>query len=102
MYAGCGCAGLADAAARSRLAADLRDHSALASVAAARRDVDILVNNAGDIPAGVLERIDAEKWRHAWQLKVFGYIDLSRLVYAGMKARGGGIILNTIGVAGER
>ena len=41
-------------------------------------------------------------WRHAWELKVFGYINLTRLIYAGMKARGGGVIVNDIGSAGEQ
>ncbi|MEC3915310.1 short-chain dehydrogenase/reductase [Nocardia sp. CDC160] len=63
---------------------------------------DILVNNAGDIPAGNLASIDARTWRHAWDLKVFGYIDLSRLVYARMKEQGRGVIVNVIGSAGER
>ena len=41
-------------------------------------------------------------WREGWELKVFGYINLSRLVYARMKARGSGVIVNDIGNAGER
>jgi NAD(P)-dependent dehydrogenase (short-subunit alcohol dehydrogenase family) len=79
--------------------ADLRDADDLAGVAL---DVDILVNNAGDIPGGSLTAVDEETWRHAWELKVFGYINLSRLVYAKMKARGSGVIVNNIGAAGER
>jgi NAD(P)-dependent dehydrogenase (short-subunit alcohol dehydrogenase family) len=79
--------------------ADLRNAGDLAGVAL---DVDILVNNAGDIPGGSLTAVDEETWRHAWELKVFGYINLSRLVYAKMKARGSGVIVNNIGAAGER
>ena len=33
---------------------------------------------------------------------MFGFINLTRLVYAGMKARGGGVIINDIGAAGEK
>jgi hypothetical protein len=33
---------------------------------------------------------------------VFGFINLSRAVYAGMKARGRGVIVNIMGGAGER
>ena len=33
---------------------------------------------------------------------MFGYIALTRAFYTQMKARGGGVILNIIGVAGER
>ncbi len=65
-------------------------------------DVDILVNNAGDIPGGAIDKIDEATWRHAWELKVFGYINLTRAIYAAMKARGGGVIVNDIGAAGER
>jgi len=37
-------------------------------------------------------------WRHAWELKVFGYINLTRAIYAQMKARGHGVIrFNDIG-----
>jgi NAD(P)-dependent dehydrogenase (short-subunit alcohol dehydrogenase family) len=81
--------------------ADLRDGNALRALAAACADVDILVNNAGDIPAGTLEAIDEEKWRHAWELKVFGYVNLTRELFARMKARKSGVIVNVIGMAGE-
>ena len=64
--------------------------------------LDILVNNAGAIPRGTLESIDEERWREAWALKVFGTIDLSRAVLAGMRARRQGVIVNVIGLAGER
>ncbi|MDU0961151.1 MAG: short-chain dehydrogenase/reductase, partial [Bradyrhizobium sp.] len=65
-------------------------------------DIDILVNNAGDIPSGPIDKIDETTWRHAWDLKVFGFINLTRLVYAQMKARGSGVIINDIGAAGEK
>ena len=65
-------------------------------------DADILVNNAGAIPGGAIDKVDEATWRHAWDLKVFGYVNLTRAVYARMKARGGGVIVNVIGTAGER
>ena len=83
-------------------AVDLRKAEDIARLAKATSEIDILVNNAGDIPGGSLDKVDDATWRHAWQLKVFGYIDLTRLVYAQMKARGGGVIINDIGAAGER
>jgi NAD(P)-dependent dehydrogenase (short-subunit alcohol dehydrogenase family) len=84
--------------------ADLRHPDDLRQLAAAAdaAGLDILINNAGDIPGGSLERVDEQAWRHAWELKVFGYINLSRLIYAGMKERGAGVIVNDIGAAGER
>lgn len=80
---------------------DLRQSDQLARLAEAASDIDVLVNNAGDIPGGSLDKIDEQTWRHAWELKVFGYINLTRLVYARMKQRGHGVIVNDIGAAGE-
>jgi len=82
-------------------AVDLRDGAALRALAAECAGVDILVNNAGDIPGGTLESVDEAKWRHAWELKVFGYINLTRELFPHMKARGSGVIVNVIGIAGE-
>ncbi len=80
---------------------DLRDGAALQALAAACAQVDILVNNAGDIPGGTIDSVDEAKWRHAWELKVFGYINLSRALFEPMKKRGSGVIVNVIGMAGE-
>jgi 3-oxoacyl-[acyl-carrier protein] reductase len=80
---------------------DLRDGAALRQLAKECADVDILVNNAGDIPGGTLETVDEAKWRHAWELKLFGFINLTRELYAPMKARKAGVIVNVIGMAGE-
>jgi NAD(P)-dependent dehydrogenase (short-subunit alcohol dehydrogenase family) len=62
-------------------------------------DVDILVNNAGDIPPGTIEEIDAATWRKAWDLKVYGYVDLTRIIYRRMCARKRGVIINIVGAA---
>jgi NAD(P)-dependent dehydrogenase (short-subunit alcohol dehydrogenase family) len=83
-------------------AADLRDGQAVKRVAAAAGAVDILVNNAGDIPGGSVLDIDEPTWRHAWDLKVFGYVNMTREVLGGMKSRGRGVIVNVIGMAGEK
>jgi NAD(P)-dependent dehydrogenase (short-subunit alcohol dehydrogenase family) len=82
--------------------ADLRNPDDVARLAAEVGEIDVLVNNAGDIPGGPLGRIDEATWRHAWDLKVFGYINLTRIFYARMKAAGRGVIINDIGAAGER
>ena len=67
---------------------DLRKGEDIARLAKEAADIDILVNNAGDIPGGSIDKIDEATWRHAWELKVFGYINLTRAIYAQMKARG--------------
>ena len=81
---------------------DLRDGAALRKLAADCGDIDILVNNAGDIPGGTIETLDEQKWRHAWELKVFGFVNLTREIYPLMKARRSGVIVNVIGMAAEQ
>jgi NAD(P)-dependent dehydrogenase (short-subunit alcohol dehydrogenase family) len=63
-------------------------------------DIDILVNNAGAIPGGSVEDVGEARWREAWELKVFGYINLTRAYLPMMQARGHGVICNIIGMAG--
>lgn len=63
--------------------------------------VDILVNNAGEIPSGPIEALEEEDWRRGYELKLFGYITLTREIYAAMKARRSGVIINDIGNSGE-
>ena len=63
---------------------------------------DILVNNAGAIPGGDLEAVDEATWRAAWDLKVYGYINLCRAAFSRMKAAGGGVIVNITGLAADR
>lgn len=66
------------------------------------RDIDILVNNAGAIPQGTITKLEEKTWRDSWDLKVFGYINLTREIYAAMCERKRGVIVNIIGGAGER
>jgi NAD(P)-dependent dehydrogenase (short-subunit alcohol dehydrogenase family) len=84
------------------LAADLADAAARERVFNAFADVDILVNNAGAIPGGGLHDVDEASWRAGWDLKVFGYVGLTRLYLQRMKARRRGVIVNIIGLGGER
>jgi len=65
-------------------------------------DVDILINNAGAIPHGHLTDLDEKRWREGWELKVFGFVNLTRELYRNMCARRSGVIVNVIGGAGER
>lgn len=83
-------------------AMDISRRSAAEELAAWAGDLDILVNNAGAIPGGDLLKVDEETWRKAWDLKVFGYINLTRAVYASMKKKKRGVIVNIIGAAGEK
>lgn len=83
-------------------ALDISDSTNVDILADRCADIDILVNNAGAIPAGDIQAIDEKTWREAWDLKVFGYINMTRRFYPLLKDSGGGVILNIIGLAGVR
>jgi len=81
---------------------DLSNSANIGKLVAEHPDIDILVNNAGAIPAGDLQQVTEDRWRQAWDLKVFGYINMCRRFYAEMKSRGRGVIVNVLGMAGEK
>ena len=81
--------------------ADLSTVAGVGEVAGSISDLDVLVNNAGAIPPGRLAEVDAEQWRRAWDLKVFGFSDLTRALYDRLSAHGG-VIVNVSGAAGEK
>ena len=83
-------------------ALDLSRSESIAALLDAAGTPDILVNNAGAIPAGDLQAVDEARWRSAWELKVFGYINLCRACYARMQGRGHGVIVNVTGLAADR
>lgn len=83
-------------------ALDLSRSESIAALVASIGAPDILVNNAGAIPGGDLQAIDEARWRAAWDLKVFGYINMSRAFYASMQKRGRGVIINVTGLAADR
>lgn len=71
---------------------DLADSSNVVRLVEKFPGVDILVNNAGAIPSGKLSDVDEARWRAAWDLKVYGTINMTRAYYPLMKVRGGGVI----------
>jgi NAD(P)-dependent dehydrogenase (short-subunit alcohol dehydrogenase family) len=64
--------------------------------------VDILVNNAGAIPPGTIDSLDDATWHTAYDLKLWGYIRLTKALLPGMRRRGSGVVLNIIGNAGRQ
>lgn len=82
--------------------ADLTAGAEVRRVAAACGPIDILVNSAGGVPRGTLTEIDEDRWREAWDLKVFGAINLTRAIYGPMCERGKGVIVNVVGISGDR
>ena len=83
------------------LAADLSDSTNVDTLAQTFPNIDILVNNAGAIPGGKLLDVDEKTWRKAWDLKVFGYINMCRAFYSLMKKRRSGVIINVTGNAAQ-
>ncbi|MBI1776341.1 MAG: SDR family oxidoreductase [Proteobacteria bacterium] len=79
---------------------DLSSTQAMERLAAEVGEVDVLINNAGDIPVGSLDKVDDAAWRRGFDLKVFGYITLTRALYGRMRGRDG-VIINVIGNSGE-
>jgi short-subunit dehydrogenase len=65
-------------------------------------DTEILVNCAGAIPGGGLDQIDEDTWRAAWDLKLFGYIGTTRIVYDEMCRRRRGVTSTSSGLAVSR
>ncbi|OZI70817.1 SDR family oxidoreductase [Bordetella genomosp. 12] len=82
------------------LVSDLAQPGAAQALAEEAGAIDILVNNAGAIPGGSLEQVDEQRWRAAWDLKVYGFINLTRACYPAMRERGSGVVANIIGKAG--
>lgn len=83
-------------------ALDLSENANAVALARECADVDFLINNAGAIPQGTLDTLDDATWKRSWDLKVFGFIDITRELYARMRERKSGVIINIIGAAGER
>ena len=82
-------------------AMDLAQRGKPQELAKMHPDVDILVNNAGSTPRGTILDVDEDRFRAAFDLKVFGYINMCREFYRLMKARRKGVIINILGNGGE-
>src|SRR5713226_3431511 len=80
---------------------DLSDSKSVDTLTAECPETDLLINNAGAIPRGNIADIDEARWREAWDLKVLGYVNMTRRFYALMAKRKHGVIINIIGAAGE-
>ena len=63
--------------------------------------ITLLVNNAGGHAAGVLEAVDDAAWYADFDLKLMAAVRTSRLVVPGMRAAGGGRIVNVTAIFGK-
>jgi hypothetical protein len=80
--------------------ADLSKREVRDALARECSHVDILVNNAGAVPGGNLDQVTEDSWRAGWDLKMFGYVGITRIIYKAMCERRRGVIVNVVGVGG--
>jgi NADP-dependent 3-hydroxy acid dehydrogenase YdfG len=98
---------IADLQARGAhtLALDVTDESsmetAVQAVTAAEGAISVLVNNAGYSQSGAVETVGLDDIRRQFETNVFGVVRMCQLVLPGMRAHGGGRIVN-IGSMGGR
>ncbi len=75
--------------------------AAIAAVEARFGHVGILVNNAGYGQYGPIEEVPIEAVRRCFETNVFGLLRMAQLVLPGMRAAGGGRIINVSSLAGR-
>jgi 3-oxoacyl-[acyl-carrier protein] reductase len=81
---------------------NLSEPGAAEELAAAYPETEILINSAGAIGRGSLLMIDPVDFRDGFEGKVMSTMMLSRALYPHMIARKAGVMINIIGIAGER
>lgn len=91
--------------AATALAAELRDASARAALAAQAGPVDILVNNAGVLgERATVWETTLGGFERTLDVNVTALFDLTRLIVPGMRERGRGVVINvssSVGVQGR-
>jgi NAD(P)-dependent dehydrogenase (short-subunit alcohol dehydrogenase family) len=60
--------------------------------------VDILINNAGTGSEETVLNAPDERWQYYWDLHVMAAVRLARALAAGMRQRGGGVILHNASI----
>lgn len=64
--------------------------------------VEILVNNAGITRDGMFHRLTVEKWRQVIETNLNGVFNMTHPIWAGMRERGFGRIINISSVNGQK
>jgi len=85
----------------ARLALDVDDAASVRAAVDAAGPVDALVNNAGFGIVGPVESVALDDARRCMETNFFGAAQLIQAVLPGMRARGGGTIVNVSSVAGR-
>src|SRR5690348_2697684 len=84
------------------VAADLSDPAAADRLLVEVGHVDCLVNNVGEAYQIAFDDLTDAQWDAMWQLNVMSYVRCIRAVLPGMRAAGGGVIVNVSSTAGKR
>ncbi len=86
------------------VAVDLASEAGVERLAAVVRErmvsPDILINNAGATLGGSLLNLDVNEWRKSYELKLWGYILVTRAILPMMYKRRSGVVLNVVGNGG--
>jgi 3-oxoacyl-[acyl-carrier protein] reductase len=64
--------------------------------------IECLVNNVGTAYQASFEEVSDAQWDAMWQLNVMSYVRSIRAVLPGMRAAGGGVIVNVSSTSGKR
>ena len=82
----------------STTTADLSDSSAISEAISALQDQggcpDVVINNAGAALTAPLADVSLEQWQWLFQLNVTSVFQVCQAVLPGLRARGGGLIIN--------
>ena len=92
--------GLADRGLRT-LALDVTDEASMQAAVDAAGPIGVLVNNAGYGLYGTVEQLPMAEIRRQFETNFFGLVRLTQLVLPGMRAAGGGRILNVSSMGGR-
>ena len=93
---------LADLQVGKRLQLDVTDDASVAAAVARAGAIDVLVNNAGVGFWGPVEAASASAVQALFETNVFGPLRVLRAALPGMRARGGGAILQISSAAAQR
>lgn len=75
--------------------------SAVQAAESAFGGIDVLVNNAGYAAGGYTEALSTDRWRKQFEVNLFGAVETVRAVLPGMRARGGGLIVQIGSISGR-
>ena len=74
----------------------------IAEATAELGSVEILVNNVGIAYQAAFDELSDGQWDEMWELNVMSYVRTIRSALPGMRASGGGVIVNVSSTAGKR